>query len=72
MMVVHEREATMTFTTETIKGSPEYRVLHEDGTVYAHSHCVNVAAGLFTVVIEGKWAGVMAEAKAVATLRAMV
>jgi hypothetical protein len=59
----------MQFTTEQIKGSPEYRVVDEDGTVRATSHCVNVPAGLFTVVVDGKWSGVMAEADAVAMLQ---
>lgn len=61
----------MQFTTEIIQGSPEYRVVYPDGTIYATSHCVNVPANLFTVVVDGKWGGVMSEEDALATLNDM-
>ncbi len=58
-------------TTEILKGSPEYTVT--DGTAeVARAHCVNVRAGLFTLVISGRWAGVAPEAVVIAKLKSMV
>jgi hypothetical protein len=61
----------MTLTTKVLKGSPEYAVM--DGSVeVARAHCVNVRAGLFTLVVDGRWAGVAPEAVVVAKPRGMV
>lgn len=61
----------MTFTKTIIKGYPEYTVTADDGTEIARSHCVQVQANLFSIIIGGKWAGVLPEDKAVAALRAL-
>jgi hypothetical protein len=60
-----------TLVTEMVKNSPEYRVEAADGTVVARSHCVQEQLRLFTVVVGGKWSGVLPEAEAVAVLQGM-
>jgi len=61
----------MTLSTEIFKGQPEYSVIDQDGTLVARAHCVQVQAGLFTVVVGGKWKGVLPEAQAVAFLKGL-
>ena len=61
----------MTLTRTTIKGSTEYTVI-DDGAEVARAHCVNVRAGLFTLVVGGRWSGVAPEATVVAKLNDMV
>jgi hypothetical protein len=58
----------MILTRTIIKDSPEYRLTDQAGTEVARAHCVNVPANLFTLVINGRWAGVGPEAAVVAKL----
>jgi hypothetical protein len=60
-----------TFTTRYFKNSPSHAVINADGAELATSHCVNVKANLFTIVVDGRWAGVKPEADAIAYLKSM-
>lgn len=60
-----------TMTTEIIKGSPSYTVTDDTGAEIARAHCVNVPNALFTLVVDGKWAGAGPQDVIVAKLNAM-
>lgn len=63
---------TRSFQVRTLKGSPEYSVVAADGVTIAHSHCVNVPARLFTLIIAGKFSGVGPESVVVAKMKNML
>jgi hypothetical protein len=62
---------TMRFTTEMLKGSPEYTITDDSGRIYARAHCVHVPNNLFTLVVDGKPAGVAPELNVVFAMQVL-
>jgi hypothetical protein len=60
------------FITESVRDSNAYSVVKPDGTQVAKSHRVNAKLDMWTVVINGKWVGVVTEAKAIKTLKGLI
>jgi hypothetical protein len=62
----------MTLTRVMLKGSPEYSVVTDAGEVLARAHCVHAATGRFTVVMNGRFAGLGTEQQAIDTLNSLI